>query len=125
MQVRFVASEHDQKRAGCTITRTRVPGEKKVGGEPAGAFEALPELLRVHPQLPGEAPVNREAHATGLESFHSDGIGKSIEANGEMWRQRSGSVRTPGGSGEQPSWQRRGRLSCKSSAQVDGSRARS
>ena len=64
VQVRFLASKNDQKRAGRTITRTRVPGEKKVGGEPAGAFEALPELLRVHPQLPGEAPVNREAHAT-------------------------------------------------------------
>ena len=57
MQVRFLASEGDRKRAGCTITRTRVADGVEVGGASAGAFEARLELLSVHPQLPGEAPI--------------------------------------------------------------------
>ena len=57
VQVRFVASENDQKKAGCTITRTRLSGETEVGGGLAGAFEALLELLSVPPELPGEAPL--------------------------------------------------------------------
>ena len=85
----FFSVQNDQKRAGCTVTRTRVSGETEVGGRPAGAFEALLELLSVNPQLSG----NREAHATGLVIFHSDRSGRSVEANGGKKRQRSGAVR--------------------------------
>eukprot|EP00904_Undaria_pinnatifida_P011237 jgi/Undpi1/7243/HiC_scaffold_22.g09716.m1 len=55
--VRFRASKSDQKREGCTITRTRAAGVALDAGRLAGAFEALQELRNVHPQLPGEAPL--------------------------------------------------------------------
>ena len=57
MQVRFVASKSDQKRAGCTITRTRVADGAGVEVSVARAFAALPELFSIHPQLLGEAPI--------------------------------------------------------------------
>ena len=69
VQVRFVASKSDQKRAGCTITRTRVSDRTEVGGVPAGAFEALLELLNVHPQLPGEAPLTTRLTPQGWRVF--------------------------------------------------------
>ena len=69
VQVRFVASKNDQKRAGCTITRTRASGETEVGGVPAGAFEALLELLSVHPQLPGEVPLTARLTPLGWRVF--------------------------------------------------------
>ena len=53
VQVRFRASKSDQKRQGCTITRTRVAGAALDAGSPAGAFEALLELLNVHPNSQG------------------------------------------------------------------------
>ena len=121
-QCRYVFSVQKRpERAGCTITRTRVSGETEVGGRPAGAFEALLELLSVNPQLSG----NREAHATGLVIFHSDRSGRSVEANGGKAEIRLSTRCTPGGSGGQPSWQRTGSLNCKSSAQTDGSSTRS
>ena len=49
VQVKFLASKCDQKRAGCTITRTRLVKETESGGAPMGAFETLLELLDVYP----------------------------------------------------------------------------
>ena len=82
MQVRFVASKSDQKRAGCTITRTRVADGAEAGGSSAGAFEALLDLLRINPQLPGEAPFNHEAHPAGMESGQTNASGRGLEAEG-------------------------------------------
>ena len=52
-QVKFLASKCDQKRVGCTITRTRFEKETEAGGAPMGAFEALVELLDVYPSSQG------------------------------------------------------------------------
>ena len=65
MQIRFVASKCDQKRAGCTITRTRLSNEREMGGASMGAFEVLLALLNVHPQLPGGAPLTVRATSRG------------------------------------------------------------
>ena len=69
VRVRFVASKTDQKRAGWTITRNRVAntGEPREG--PVGAFEALLELLAVHPQLPGGAPLTTRPTSRGWKAF--------------------------------------------------------
>ena len=69
VQVRFRASKSDQKRGGCTITRTRVAGAALDAGSPAEAFEALLELLNVHPQLPGEAPLTTRRTPSGWNVF--------------------------------------------------------
>ena len=61
VSIRFVASRCNKKRAGCTITRTQLSNEREMGGVLMGAFKALPELLDVHPQLPGEAPLTVQA----------------------------------------------------------------
>ena len=53
VQVKCWASKFDQKRAGCTITRTRLEKETDARGAPMEAFEALLELLNVYHQLPG------------------------------------------------------------------------
>ena len=55
VQVRVVASKTDQTRAGSTITGTRLAeaGEPRRG--PGGAFQALLDLLAVHPLLPGRS----------------------------------------------------------------------
>ena len=55
--MRFVASTTDPKRAGCTITWTLVANAGEPGGGLVEAFEALLELLAVHPQLPEGAPL--------------------------------------------------------------------
>ena len=57
VQVKFWASKCDQKRAGCTITRTRLEKKTEKRGASMGAFEALLELLNVYPQLPGGGTV--------------------------------------------------------------------
>ena len=57
VQVRFVASKTDQKRPGCTITRTRLASAGEAGAGAMGAFEALLELLAVHHSLPGGSPL--------------------------------------------------------------------
>ena len=69
VQIRFVASKCDPKRAGCTITRTRLSNEREMGGVLMGAFEVLLELLDVHPQLPGEAPLTVRASSRGWKVF--------------------------------------------------------
>lgn len=51
VQVRNVAFENKQKRAGFTISRTTLLGETEVGGGPTGVFEALLDLISVHPKL--------------------------------------------------------------------------
>ena len=51
VQVKFLASKCDQKRAGCTIKRTRLEKKTEKGGALMGAFEALLELLKVYPLL--------------------------------------------------------------------------
>ena len=56
VQVRFVASQNDQKKEERKITRTRATSEAVAGGGSAGVLEAVLELLNVHPQLPVEAP---------------------------------------------------------------------
>ena len=56
VQIRFVVWKCDTKKTECTITRTRLPNEREMGGVLMGAFEVLLELLDVHSQLPGEAP---------------------------------------------------------------------
>ena len=67
--VRFVASKTDQKRAGCTITRTRVVVTGTAGNGPVGAFEALLELLDVHPQLSSESPLTTRLTSQGWKPF--------------------------------------------------------
>lgn len=65
VRIFFVASKADQNRQGCTITRARVTGRRPGGGRPAGAFEALLELLDLHPDLPGRAPLMTRLTASG------------------------------------------------------------
>ena len=69
VKIRFVASKSDQKRTGCTITRTRIDDSVRSGGVPSGAFEALLDLLDVHPQLPGQAPLTARATSSGWKVF--------------------------------------------------------
>ena len=69
VQVTFLASKCDQKRAGCTITRTRLEKEKETGGASMGAFEALLELLNVYPLLPAEAPLTVRSTPFGWKVF--------------------------------------------------------
>ena len=57
VQVRFVASKCNQNRAGCTITRTRLSNERETEVMSMGAVEVLLQLLDVHPQLTGGAPL--------------------------------------------------------------------
>lgn len=65
VRIRFVASKADQNREGCTITRTRSPRSQASGRAPFGAFEAIVELLNVHPNLPGRAPLMTRMGANG------------------------------------------------------------
>jgi len=69
VQVKFLASKCDQKRAGCTITRTRLVNEKRSGGAQMGAFETLLELLDVYPLLPAEAPLTVRSTPVGWQVF--------------------------------------------------------
>ena len=69
VQVRSVASKNDQKRVGCTFTRTRAAGTTAGEVESGGAFEAVLELLDVHPQLPGEAPLTARLTPGGWRVF--------------------------------------------------------
>ncbi|MEP2202402.1 MAG: hypothetical protein ABJI65_05955, partial [Tateyamaria sp.] len=68
VQVRFVASKTDQKRAGCT-TRTRVAKAGDFGGGPVGAFEVLLELLVVHPLLSEGSPSTVGCTPDGWKPF--------------------------------------------------------
>ena len=71
VQIRFVGRRSAIKKdPGCTITRTRLSNEMEMGGVLMGAIEVLLELLDVHPQLPGEAPLTVVGHVARLESFH-------------------------------------------------------
>lgn len=65
VKICFVASKNDQSREGCTITRMRLVKGSGGGEAPVGAFEALVELLNVHPSLPGRAPLMTRQTATG------------------------------------------------------------
>ena len=57
VRIRFVASKTDQKRTGCTITRTRIENAGVTAAGPAGAVEPLLELLDVPPHLPGKSTL--------------------------------------------------------------------
>ena len=72
VQVIVLASKSDQKRAGCTITRTRLKNELETGTgrAPMGAFEVLLELLSVHPQLPGGGAIDDEEHVGRMKSVY-------------------------------------------------------
>lgn len=65
VKVRFVASKTDQNRQGCTITRLRSGEGTGAGRAPVGAFEAIIELLNVHPSLPAGAPLMTRLAVTG------------------------------------------------------------
>ena len=69
VQIRFVASKCKKKRAGCTVTRTRLSIEREMGGVLMGTFEVLLELLDVHLQLKGEAPLTVRATSRGWKVF--------------------------------------------------------
>ena len=69
VQVRCVASKTDQKRAGCTITRTRVADVGEPGRGAVGAFEALLDLLAVRPHLPGTSPLTVRLTSHGWKPF--------------------------------------------------------
>ena len=56
-EVWFIASKTDQKREGCTITRTQASNAGEPGGGSAGAFELLLDLLDVHPLLERVSPL--------------------------------------------------------------------
>jgi len=59
VEVHFRASKADQKRQGAIVTRERVVG--RVGGnqtvQQMGALEILLDLLDLHPELGGSAPL--------------------------------------------------------------------
>ena len=65
----FLASKSDQKRAGCTITRTRLVNDRETGCASMGAFETLLKLPNVHPQLPEGAPLTFRATSGGRKVF--------------------------------------------------------
>lgn len=65
VKIVFAASKSDQNRQGCTITRARVTRKGAEGGMPAGAFEALTDLLDLYPGLPGGAPLMTRATDCG------------------------------------------------------------
>ena len=65
LQVRRLASKSGQYRAGRTIAQTRLVNVREMGGASMGAFKALVELLDVHPQLPGEAPLTIRGTSSG------------------------------------------------------------
>ena len=69
VQIRFVASKCDKKISGCMITRTRLSNEREMRRVLMVAFDVLLELLDVHPQLPGEAPLTVEATSRGWKVF--------------------------------------------------------
>ena len=69
VHVKFLVSKCDQKRAGCTITRTRLEKKTEKGGASMGAFEALLELLNVYHQLPGGAPLTVRNTSLGCKVF--------------------------------------------------------
>ena len=64
-----MASKPDQKREGCTITRTRLANTGEPGGGPVGAFEVLLDLLAVHPLLPGGSPLTDRRTSRGWKPF--------------------------------------------------------
>ena len=59
------------KRAGCVIRRTRSSNAREnMRGVLMGALDVLPELLDVHPQLPGwESPLTVPATSRGWKVF--------------------------------------------------------
>lgn len=61
----FVASKADQNREGHTITRLRGANGAGAGRAPVGAFEAIVELLDVHPRLPRGAPLMTRRTSAG------------------------------------------------------------
>ena len=69
VQVRFVASKCDKKRAGCTIIRTRLSNDREMGGLPMEAFEVQQKLLDVHPQVLGGPPLTVRATLRGWRVF--------------------------------------------------------
>ena len=75
VQVRFFDSKNDQKRVGCTITRTR-PAGTAAGEVGLGvAFEAVLELLDVHPQLAGKATLTARLTPGGNRVFtHTEAV---------------------------------------------------
>ena len=56
VQVRFVASKCDKKRAGHTITRTRLSNDREMGGVLMGAFEVLLNCSTCIPSFQGRRP---------------------------------------------------------------------
>ena len=69
VQVRFVASKTDQKRAGCTINRTRLASVGEAGAGAMGAFEGLLELLAAHLSIPGGSPLTVRLSPLGWRPF--------------------------------------------------------
>ena len=69
VQVHVLASKSDQKRAGCTITRTRLVHARETADASMGASETLVKLLDVHPQLPGDAPLTIRGTSFGWRVF--------------------------------------------------------
>ena len=69
VQVKLLASKCDKKRAGCTITRTRLAQKKETGGASMGAFESLLELLDVYRLLPAEARLTARSNPLGWKVF--------------------------------------------------------
>ena len=65
VKVLLAASQTDQNRKSCTITRVRMAEGVGVSKTPVGAFEALVELLDAHPRLPGGAPLTTRRTASG------------------------------------------------------------
>ena len=87
VRVNVLASNCGPKRAGCTITRTRLAQEKETGGPSMGAFEAMSGLLDVYPLQPAEAlltvwstplgwKVSTRTEAVAVLRFMVDGIGR-------------------------------------------------
>ena len=73
IQVKILVSNCVQKRAGCTVTRTRLQKETEAGGASIGAFEALLDLLNVYPQIPGGASLTVRSTSLGWEVFTRTG----------------------------------------------------
>ena len=125
VQVRCVASKTDQKRAGCTITRTRVADVGEPGRGAVGAFEALLDLLAVRPHLPGTSPLTVRLTSHGWKPFtRTEAVIALRLMVGSSGRDPAQYALHSGRIGWQPGWPRRGCMGCKYSARVDGSRER-
>ena len=70
VQIRFVASKCDKKRAGCTITRTWLSNERGIGeGSVDGGLRSSAGMARCASPAPRRGAADSLGHVARLESF--------------------------------------------------------